>query len=103
MGHHDEMKRDHGFSSGSLMFVMVPKGGFEPPRGCPHQTLNLARLPVPPLRHALRGSRRVTQNRSSRQSPKTDPKKSPPGMMGKGFRPEGDCADARPGVLGTVA
>src|SRR5659263_124470 len=91
------MKRDHGFSSGSLVFVMVPKGGFEPPRGCPHQTLNLARLPVPPLRHALRGSRRVTQNRPSRQSEKTS------GMMRKGFPREGESANARPGVLGTVA
>lgn len=23
----------------------MPKGGLEPPRGCPHQVLNLARLP----------------------------------------------------------
>src|SRR5438128_3360011 len=30
---------------------VVPKRGLEPPRGCPHQTLNLACLPIPPLRH----------------------------------------------------
>src|SRR5712692_6886272 len=30
--------------------VVVPKRGLEPPRGCPHQTLNLACLPIPPLR-----------------------------------------------------
>ena len=29
---------------------MVPKGRFELPRGCPHYALNVARLPVPPLR-----------------------------------------------------
>ena len=28
----------------------MPKRGFEPRRGCPHMTLNHARLPVPPLR-----------------------------------------------------
>ncbi len=33
-------------------FCLVPKGGFEPPRGCPHCDLNAARLPIPPLRHA---------------------------------------------------
>jgi hypothetical protein len=33
----------------------------------------------------LRGSRRVAQNRPSRQSPKTDPKNSPAGMMRKDF------------------
>jgi|WetSurMetagenome_2_1015567.scaffolds.fasta_scaffold00053_5 hypothetical protein len=30
---------------------MVPKAGLEPARPCDHQTLNLARLPIPPLRH----------------------------------------------------
>ena len=25
---------------------LVPRGGIEPPRGCPHQILSLARLPV---------------------------------------------------------
>ena len=29
---------------------MVPKGGLEPPWGFPHYALNVARLPVPPLR-----------------------------------------------------
>ena len=28
----------------------MPKRGLEPPPGCPDQTLNLARLPIPPLR-----------------------------------------------------
>jgi hypothetical protein len=29
---------------------MVPKPGFEPGQAYTHQTLNLARLPIPPLR-----------------------------------------------------
>ena len=29
---------------------MQLKRGLEPPRGCPHMTLNHARLPIPPLR-----------------------------------------------------
>ncbi len=33
--------------------TVVPKGRFELPRGCPHYALNVARLPVPPLRLAL--------------------------------------------------
>src|SRR5947209_11484278 len=33
---------------------VVPKRGLEPPRGCPHQTLNLACLPIPPLRRDAR-------------------------------------------------
>lgn len=32
---------------------MVRKGGLEPPRPCDHKILNLARLPIPPLSHAL--------------------------------------------------
>ncbi len=32
---------------------MVPKRGLEPPRPDGHYTLNVARLPIPPLRHAL--------------------------------------------------
>src|SRR5207245_9161355 len=28
----------------------MPETGLEPARGCPHQALNLARLPIPPLR-----------------------------------------------------
>lgn len=28
----------------------VPKEGFEPSRDCSHHALNVARLPVPPLR-----------------------------------------------------
>ena len=72
--HHKKRKKGAPICSGlPLWFHLVPMGGFEPPRGCPHQTLNLARLPVPPLRHAYRGSRRVTQNRPSRQSPISDP------------------------------
>src|SRR5207249_652560 len=45
---------------------LVPKRGLEPPRGCPHQTLNLACLPIPPLRptpergaHLLEATRQV--------------------------------------------
>jgi hypothetical protein len=34
------------------MKFVVPKGGLEPPRRFHHQTLNLARLPVPPLRQS---------------------------------------------------
>ena len=32
----------------------VPKGRFELPRGYPHYALNVARLPVPPLRPVVR-------------------------------------------------
>lgn len=31
------------------MRLGVRKGGLEPPRACAHQTLNLTRLPIPPL------------------------------------------------------
>lgn len=52
-------KRNAGFfmlSSGwqsceSLMDRLVPKRGLEPPRPDGHYTLNVARLPIPPLRH----------------------------------------------------
>ncbi len=33
--------------------INVPKRGLEPPRGCPHYDLNVARLPIPPLRLAV--------------------------------------------------
>ena len=36
----------------SLMDRLVPKRGLEPPRPDGHYTLNVARLPIPPLRHA---------------------------------------------------
>ncbi len=36
--------------SGRYRVHMVPKGRFELPRGYPHYALNVARLPVPPLR-----------------------------------------------------
>src|SRR5690606_18132938 len=36
----------------ALLDDVVPKGGLEPPRPCGHMTLNHARLPIPPLRHA---------------------------------------------------
>jgi hypothetical protein len=35
----------------SLHCQLVPKTGIEPARGIPHKNLNLARLPIPPLRH----------------------------------------------------
>ena len=31
-------------------FPLVPKEGLEPSRGKPHYALNVARLPIPPLR-----------------------------------------------------
>ena len=34
-------------------FRMVPKVGFEPTRPYGHYALNVARLPVPPLRHVF--------------------------------------------------
>lgn len=42
-----------GTKNGGLFVrrFVVPKGRFELPRGCPHYALNVARLPVPPLRH----------------------------------------------------
>ena len=36
-------------------FFCVPKEGFEPSRDCSHHALNVARLPVPPLRLMLSG------------------------------------------------
>ena len=33
---------------------MVPKVGIEPTRGCPHQILSLARLPISPLRRGIK-------------------------------------------------
>ncbi len=32
-------------------FLFVPQEGFEPARAIAHYALNVARLPVPPLRH----------------------------------------------------
>ena len=37
-------------SAGRYRVHMVPKGRFELPRGYPHYALNVARLPIPPLR-----------------------------------------------------
>lgn len=46
---HGEMKNPLAeFDRGD--FLLVPKGGFEPPRAYAHCALNAARLPVPPLR-----------------------------------------------------
>src|SRR5947207_15885055 len=36
-----------------LVFGLVRKGGFEPPRSCERQPLKLVRLPVPPLPHEV--------------------------------------------------
>ena len=41
-------------------FLRVPKEGFEPSRGNPHYALNVARLPIPPLRQAHLASRRIS-------------------------------------------
>jgi len=35
----------------AALFNLVPKGGLEPPQAFTHKNLNLARLPIPPLRH----------------------------------------------------
>ena len=40
---------------------MVPKRRFELLQGCPHQNLNLARLPVPPLRQNFGGRAMVAE------------------------------------------
>ena len=37
----------------AYQLLLVPKGRFELPRGHPHYALNVARLPVPPLRHMV--------------------------------------------------
>ncbi len=37
----------------AYQLLLVPKGRFELPRGHPHYALNVARLPVPPLRHIV--------------------------------------------------
>ncbi len=34
--------------------IVVPKRGLEPLQACAYQTLNLARLPIPPLRRVVR-------------------------------------------------
>ena len=36
----------------TLIALVVPKRGVEPRRADAHMTLNHARLPIPPLRHA---------------------------------------------------
>lgn len=36
-------------------FVTVPKVGVEPTRAFAHYALNVARLPIPPLRHSFGG------------------------------------------------
>ena len=39
---------------------LVPKGGLEPPQAFTHKNLNLARLPIPPLRHQGPGELIIT-------------------------------------------
>ncbi len=46
--------------------IVVPKVGFEPTRGHPHYALNVARLPVPPLRHGAVSQRDNIILRSAR-------------------------------------
>jgi proline dehydrogenase len=43
---------------------MVPKGGFEPPRAHAHYALNVACLPVPPLRRKMSPLKRAYRNRA---------------------------------------
>ncbi len=45
----------------------MPKRGLEPPRPDGHYTLNVARLPIPPLRHV-----RSSLASQSRKPPKTN-------------------------------
>jgi hypothetical protein len=42
----------------------VPKRGLEPPQGWPYQDLNLARLPIPPLRQSEGGAFYTTKGRN---------------------------------------
>jgi hypothetical protein len=37
-------------SGGFFTGISMPKEGFEPSRDCSHHALNVARLPIPPLR-----------------------------------------------------
>ena len=45
-------KGGNRFISQPPISLMVPKPGFEPGQAYTHQTLNLARLPIPPLRQS---------------------------------------------------
>ena len=47
---------------------MVRRRGFEPPRGCPHQPLKLARLPIPP---PPRGSSVRCEGREHTEGPRS--------------------------------
>jgi hypothetical protein len=42
----------------------VPKVGFEPTRAYAHYALNVARLPIPPLRHAYFNGRELFYRKS---------------------------------------
>ena len=56
----------------------VPKGGLEPPRAFAHYALNVARLPIPPLRRELKvyQGRAATGQKKSRGSAIRRPKLS---------------------------
>jgi len=45
----DSVPESGVLAKGSEGGALVRQRGFEPPRGCPHQPLKLARLPIPPL------------------------------------------------------
>lgn len=46
-------KKKKGYPRGCPYFLLVPKTGLEPAHPCEHKNLNLACLPIPPLRQAL--------------------------------------------------
>src|SRR5206468_6538379 len=50
----------------SLLPIIMPKGGLEPPRACAHWLLKPARLPVPPLRRR-KGTANVSRGITSSQ------------------------------------
>ena len=53
--------------------AVVSKGGLEPPRPCGHQALNLARLPIPPLRRAAVMSHDSGEDGNAPRGPSSEP------------------------------
>ena len=89
-----QAERDPGENSedrcSNVPAFSVPKGGFEPPRGCPQRILSPRRLPVPPLRP---GPPRYNLP----ETPVGRPQRSPqPGEERKtGFEPATICLASR--------